>query len=371
MELTLGEIAQRIGAELIGDPSIRIHSVAGIREAGQGEITFVSNPKYQVFLGQTRASAVIVRTHEGPADPPRLVAADPYAAFLTLLDVFSPAPEVPPAGIHPSAIVHGSARIGAEVAVGPHVVVEAGASIGDRTVLMSGTYIGHRSEVGQDCRFYPNVVVREDIQVGARVTLHPGVVVGADGFGFSKEDDRLRKVPQIGRVVIEDDVEIGANSAIDRATLGITRIGRGTRIDNLVHVAHNVEIGPHSILCAQVGISGSTRIGARVILAGQAGLVGHVEVGDGARVGAQSGVTKSIPAGESVSGYPATSHAKAQRAYASLRQLPETQRQVRELSRRIEELERLLEGRANGTRAEARSSREFATPVNETAKPRV
>ena len=362
MELTLGEIAQKIGAELVGDPSIRIRNVAGIREAREGELSFVSNPRYQSYLESTEASAVIVRERRGASRAALLVTPHPYAAFLSVLDVFSPEPDLPPSGVHPTAVIDETVTLGDDVAIGPHVVIEAGAEIGDRTVVMAGAYVGHRSRIGADGRIYPNVVIREEIEIGSRVTLHPGVVVGSDGFGFSKEDDGLRKVPQIGRVVIEDDVEIGSNSAVDRATLGITRICRGARIDNLVHIAHNVEIGPHSILCAQVGISGSTRLGPRVILAGQAGLVGHIEIGEGARVGAQGGVTKSIPAGESVSGYPAMNHAKAQRSYASLRQLPDTQRSLRDLSRRVEQLEAMLDTRQNGTHQDAATPAESSRP---------
>ncbi|MEZ4653969.1 MAG: UDP-3-O-(3-hydroxymyristoyl)glucosamine N-acyltransferase [Candidatus Eisenbacteria bacterium] len=272
------------------------------------------------------------------------MSADPYRSFLQVLQIFSRPPDQPPTGIDPSAIVSPNAQLGEGLAIGPHVVIEDGVHIGDGTVLMAGCYVGPRSRIGRGCRLYPRVVIREDIQVGDQVILHPGVVLGSDGFGYAFDAGQHRKIPQMGRVVIEDDVEIGANSTIDRATTGETRIGRGTKIDNLVHVAHNVEIGPLSILCAQAGISGSTRLGRGVTLAGQAGLVGHIEIGDGARVGAQGGVTKSVKAGETVSGYPATNHGRASRMYAALRHLPDALRSLRNLEQRM----RKLEGMGNG-----------------------
>ena len=349
MQFTLGELAERLGAELRGDASVVIRSAAGIKDAGDGDITFLANGKYRSFLRKTGASAVIVGPGISSGSLPALVATDPYRSFLEVLHLFRPAPDLPPSGIDPSAIVSPEASLGERVSIGPHAVVQAGAVLGDDVAVMAGAFVGARSRIGAQTRLYPNAVVREDVEIGARCLLQPGAVVGSDGFGFAATSEGHVKIPQIGRVVVEDDVEIGANSTIDRATTGATRIGRGTKIDNLVHVAHNVEIGSHSILCAQVGISGSTKIGSWVTLAGQAGLAGHIELGDGARVGAQSGVTKSIPEGETVSGYPAADHTKAKRVYASMRHLPEALRVLRELERRIAELEaRLGEGSGAG-----------------------
>lgn len=339
MQITLGALAARLGAEVRGNSDVAIRSAAGIKEAGEGEITFLANGKYRSFLDETHASAVIVGDGVETGALPALVTADPYRAFLEVLRIFGPPADLPPTGIDPTAIVDPGARLAARVAVGPHAVIQAGAELAEDVVVMAGAFIGARVRVGERTWIYPNAVLREDVEVGARCVLHAGVVVGADGFGFVGTPDGHVKIPQIGRVVVEDDVEIGANSAIDRATTGATRIGRGTKIDNLVHIAHNVEIGPHSLLCAQVGISGSTKLGSWVTLAGQAGLVGHIEVGDRARVGAQGGVTKSIPSGETVSGYPATNHARAQRVYAALRHLPDALRTLREMEQRIAALE--------------------------------
>jgi UDP-3-O-[3-hydroxymyristoyl] glucosamine N-acyltransferase len=340
MALTLSEIAARIGGRVVGDGGVRIEGVAGIREAKEGEITFLANPKYEEFLAGTRASAIIL--HEAAPNPrlPALFTPEPYLAFLEVLKLFDRGiPERPEPGIHPTAVIAPSARLGEEIAVGPWVVVGEQAVIGDRTVLSAGVYVGPACRIGEECFFFPQVVVRKECEIGRRVTIHSGAVIGDDGFGFAPAGEEYRKIPQLGRVVIEDDVEIGANTTIARATTGETRIGRGSRLDNLVMVAHNVTIGANSVLCAQVGISGSTRVGRHVILAGQAGIVGHISIGDGARVGAQGGVTKSIPPGESVSGYPAQSHLRAQRGYAALRRLPDALRLLHEMEQKVAALE--------------------------------
>ncbi len=340
MELTLNEIGAKVGGKISGDGGIRIRGVAGIREAEAGQITFLANPKYESFLRETRASAIIL--HESlPAPPlPALLTPEPYLAFLEVVRLFDTGQvELPSRGVHPSAVVAPGAILGEDVSIGPLAVVCEGATIGPRSVLSAGVYVGPGVILGEDCLLYPRVVLRKETEIGARVIIHAGAVIGDDGFGFAPDGEGYRKIPQIGKVVIEDDVEIGANTTIDRATIGVTRIGRGSRIDNLVMIAHNVEIGENSILCAQVGISGSTRVGKHVVLAGQVGIVGHVTIGDNARVGAQGGVTKSIPPGESYSGYPAQPHTRAQRLYAALRSLPEALRAIRQLDRRVQALE--------------------------------
>jgi UDP-3-O-[3-hydroxymyristoyl] glucosamine N-acyltransferase len=342
MQITLGALAARLGVELRGESDVPIRSAAGIKEAREGEITFLANGRYRAYLDETQASAVIVGSGIETGVLPALITADPYRTFLEVLRIFGPPADLPPTGIDPTAIVDPSARVAARAAIGPHAVVQAGAELAEDVVVMAGAFVGTRVRVGAGTWLYPHVVLREDVEIGARCVLHAGVVVGADGFGFVGTEQGHVKIPQIGRVVIEDDVEIGANSAIDRATTGATRIGRGTKIDNLVHIAHNVEIGPHSLLCAQVGISGSAKLGSWVTVGGQAGLVGHIEVGDHVRVGAQGGVTKSVPGGETVSGYPATNHARAQRVYAALRHLPEALRTLREMEQRILALEAAL-----------------------------
>jgi UDP-3-O-[3-hydroxymyristoyl] glucosamine N-acyltransferase len=336
----LEELARHVGAELVGDGEVLITGVNGIREAGPGEITFLSNPRYARYLETTRASAVIVGKPVAKARTSLLVVSQPYAAFLKVLELFAARRPRPAPGIHPTAVVHESARLGHGVHVGAHVVIEEGVVIGDGCIVMAGSYIGRGCRLGENCLLYPRVVLREETEVGDRVIIHSGAVIGDDGFGFLAEGEGYHKIPQLGRVVLEDDVEVGANTTIDRATVGETRVGRGTRIDNLVQIAHNVTIGENSILCAQVGISGSTQVGRHVTLAGQVGIVGHIRIGDGVRVGAQGGVTKSIPPGQEVSGYPALPHHLARRIYAAMRQLPEALRRLREISERLEALER-------------------------------
>ena len=243
--------------------------------------------------------------------------------------------------MHPTAVVAESAQLGEGVSIGAHCTIEEGVVIGPYTVVSSNCHIGYKTVIGADCRFYPLVSIREFTEIGNQVVIHNGTVVGSDGFGYAVQKDGSRtKIPQIGKVVIEDDVEIGANSAIDRARFGKTRIGRGTKIDNLVQVAHNVVIGEHSVLCGQAGISGSTKIGARVILAGQAGLAGHLEVGDGAIVGAQAGVMKDIPPKDFVIGSPAMTHLHAKKMIAGTIALPKLRDRVRQLEDQLAKLEK-------------------------------
>lgn len=349
MELTLRELAERLGARLQGDGSTRVRGVAGIKEAGPGQLAFFADPKLAEWLGRTRASALIVPPGVACESLPHIVAEDPRAAFLRAMALFQDGARPAPAGVHPTAVLGEGVVLGAEVAVGPRVVIGDRCRLGDRVTVLAGVVIGPDVEIGPDCLIYPNAVLWKESRLGARVIVHAGAVIGDDGFGFLTRDGRHEKIPQLGCVVIEDDVEIGANTCVDRATTGETRIARGTRIDNLVQVAHNVTVGADSILCAQVGIAGSTTIGPRVTLAGQAGVVGHIEIGEGAIVGAQGGVTKSVPRGAQVSGYPATPHALARRMYAALRNLPELVRAVRRLEERLRRLEE--KGEKGGTRS--------------------
>ncbi len=347
MRLRLSELAAKLGVPLHGDGSIEITGVAGIREAEQGELTFLGHPKYEAFLPATRASAIIMPGPRPDCLIPVLESPQPYLTFLQALKIFSTDRLGILPGIHPTAILGQEVALGEGIAIGPYVVLGDRVTIGDRAVVMAGCFIGSGVRIGAESFLYPNVVIRDGTVIGERVIVHSGVVIGDDGFGFARDGNVIRKIPQIGTVEIGDDVEIGANTTIDRATTGTTRIGSGTRIDNLVMIAHNVQIGTNSILCGQVGISGSTLIGNDVTLAGQAGLVGHIEIGDRVQVGAQGGVTKSIPPGTSVSGYPALPHAQARRIYASMRYLPDMVRTVRELSRRVEELEARIAERRN------------------------
>ena len=345
VELRLKDLAARLQGRLQGNGEVLIRGVAGIKEAGPGEITFLADRKLEEYLERTAAAAVIL-PEDHPFDRlPGSRVADPRAAFRTAMDLFGDGRRLIPPGIHPSALIGPGTELGRDIAIGPNVVIGAQCRIGDEVTLLPGSVIGDDVRIGRACLIYPNVVIREGTRIADRVILHAGAVIGDDGFGFLTRDGRHAKVPQLGRVVIEEDVEIGANSCVDRATTGVTLIRRGTRIDNLVQVAHNVSIGEDSILCAQVGIAGSTLIGNRVTLAGQVGVVGHIQIGDGAMVGAQGGVTKSIPADSQVSGYPATPHAQAQRMYAALRHLPELVREVRRLRQRLEDLETKREAR--------------------------
>ena len=342
MERSLAELASRIGGTVEGDGSVRIRGLASLEEAGPGELSFYGNPRYRKELATTRASAVLLPPGESVsrADVAWVRVASPHLAFARLLSVFHPGARLPP-GLHPRAEVHPSARVDPSATVMALAVVEPGAVVGARSVLWPGSYVGEGARLGEDCVLQPGAVVRERCVLGDRVVLQPGVVVGSDGFGFvfDAAGPAHVKVPQVGTVHIEDDVEVGAGSCIDRATTGETFIGRGTKIDNLVQIAHNVRVGPLSILCAQVGVSGSTELGAGVVLAGQVGIVGHVLVGDGARVAAGSGVPHDVPPGETVSGAPAVQHALWLRQSAALKRLPELLREVRELRARLAALE--------------------------------
>ncbi len=339
MEITLKELAEIVGGRVEGDGSVTIRSVAGIKEAGSGDITFLADPRYEKFLETTSASAIIVPPGTPEQDRPVIISENPYLSFVKAVKFLVPGRNSYPAGVHPTAVVAGDARVGEGVSIGPHVVIEDGAAVGDRTVVLAGSYVGKRTKIGDQCLIYPGVLIREDTVIGDNVIIHCGAVIGSDGFGFARDGEIYRKIPQIGNVIIEDHVEVGANVTIDRATTGSTVIKKGTKIDNLVMVAHNVVVGENCILVAQVGIGGSTEIGNGVNLAGQAGVAGHIKVGDGAIVAAQAGVTKSVSPGACVSGYPAREHRLAKRIHASLQRLPELIKRVADLSERVKRLE--------------------------------
>lgn len=343
MRKTLAEIAKIINGEVVGDKDLVITGLSGIQEANEGDLTFLANSKYIPFCKKTKASAIITsRDIEVPGKS--VIRTDkPSLAFTDLMSAMTEGSVHYPKGIHKASFVAKDAVIGRNVAVGPCAVIEGEAVIGDNTIIFAGSYVGHGTRIGSDCLIYPNVTIREHVFIGDRVTVHSGTVIGSDGFGYVNVDGVHKKIPQIGTVVVEDDVEIGANVAIDRARFDKTVVGRGSKIDNLVQVAHNVVMGENCIIVSQVGISGSVNIGKGAILAGQAGIAGHISIGEGAVAHAQSGITKSIPAGEQVSGYPARPHAEARRIYAYTQKLPQYVKTIKMLEQRIKDLEARLD----------------------------
>jgi UDP-3-O-[3-hydroxymyristoyl] glucosamine N-acyltransferase len=344
VKLTIAQIAEKIGGTLEGDGLAVIDGVAGIADAGPNEITFLSNPRYFAAAATTRAGAIVAGPGwNGPQRCPIIRVKDVEKASTAVIILFTP-PEIKiEPGIHATAVIADTVKLGREVTVGPCCVLEAGVVVGDRTRILAGCYLGHDSMVGCDGLLYPNVSIRERTRIGDRVIIHCGAVLGSDGYGFAPEqkDGKLviRKIPQTGIVDVGNDVEIGANVTIDRARFGKTRIGNSVKIDNLVHIAHNVTVGECTGIIAQSGISGSVSIGSRVILYGQAGVAGHLTIGDGAVVGAQAGVTKDVPPGTFVSGYPAMPHDKAAKAHAGLMRIPQLKERVAEIEKRLSALE--------------------------------
>ncbi len=338
MDYSLSEIAEWVEGEWVGDPHLSIRGVAPLDTAKPGDITFLANPKYRSQAVETSASAVIAREQIKGSRAAHLLVSDPYYAFAQVLSRFHPPRQDPP-GQDPRAAIAPDVTLGREVSIGPFVTVSSGAKIGDRVYLGAGVFVGEGSEIGEATRIYPNVTIREGVQIGKRVIIHSGSVIGGDGFGYALHAGSYFKVPQVGGVIIEDDVELGSNVTVDRATLGNTVIGRGTKVDNLVQIAHNVVIGPDTIIVAQVGISGSTRIGRRVTLAGQVGVVGHVTIGDDVVVGAKSCVIQDIPAGGRVSGFPPIPHTTWLKAAVSFEALPEMRREIRRLKAEVRALQ--------------------------------
>jgi UDP-3-O-[3-hydroxymyristoyl] glucosamine N-acyltransferase len=342
--LKLHEIAQRLDCRLAGDGELEIVRVAGIQQAQPGDLTFVANARYLPQLASTRASAVILGGSNGAVTTPCAVlhSDDPYSAFARAVSLFVPA-SAPPAGIDPLALVAADAIVAPDASVGPFVTIGAGASIGARTIIYPNVVVGPGARVGDDCVIRSQVSIRERVVVGDRVTLHDGVVVGSDGFGFARQKDGSHlKIPQAAGVVIEDDVEIGANSTVDRPAVGETRIGAGTKIDNLVHVAHGVAIGRRVLLAAQVGIAGSTTVEDDVMIAGQSGVTGHVRVGKGAIIGAKSAVLQSVDAGAFVTGHPAMPHSAWRKASMLFRRLPSFRKRIDAVEQRLADLEEKL-----------------------------
>lgn len=337
--MKLGEIAEALGCRLIGDPGLDITGVAGLEEAEHSHLSFLSNARYARLTRTTKAAALLAGAAIQGLDLAFLISENPYLDFARALALFAPADEPEP-GIHPTAVVSPEARIGPGASVGPYAVVERKVRIGRNAVLGPHVVIERDATLGDDFRAYPGATVGRGCVVGDRVTLHHRVTLGSDGFGFARRaDGSHQKIPQTGRVVVEDDVEVQAGTCIDRAAVGETRIGRGTKIDNLVQIGHAVKVGENTILCAQVGIAGSTSLGANCILAGQAGVINHLELGDGVLVTAQSGVGHDLPGGSKVSGSPAFDNRRWLRSTALYGRLPELDREVRRLRKRVGRLE--------------------------------
>jgi UDP-3-O-[3-hydroxymyristoyl] glucosamine N-acyltransferase len=340
VEKSLAEIAEYLQGELVGDPATKISGVAAIKEAQTGDLTFLANPKYTAFLKTTSASGVIVgrETNTGGIRVPLIRHVNPYFAFARAVELIVDTRKVYPEAVHPTAVLAEDVGLEKGVHVGPCVVLERGVRLERNSTILAGSFIGPDSSVGEGSLIYPNVTVRENVEIGKNVIIHSGTVIGSDGFGYAKEKGVHQKVPQIGGVKIEDDVEIGANATIDRAALGVTRIGKGTKIDNLVQIGHNVDIGENCIIVAQVGIGGSTRVGDNAVLAGQAGLAGHLKIGKQVVIGAQSGVTKDFPDGTTIFGYPAREIHKTKRIEAHLSRLDLYVQRLKEVERKLKEM---------------------------------
>jgi len=334
----LEAIGRAVGGTVVGPSDTMITGVSSLGEAAPGDIVYVENERLADAARASRATAFVVAALIDDLPRPQIIVAEPRFAFVRIVETFFTAPRRP-RGVAREVTLGADVVIGAEPSIWPFVTLGNRVRLGDRVTLYPGVFVGDEAVIGDDTILHPNVTVRERCAIGARVIVHSGAVVGSDGFGYVQRDGRHHKVPQLGTVVIEDDVELGANVTIDRATFGRTLVGRGTKVDNLVQVAHNVEIGEHTVLAGQAGISGSTRIGSHVMVGGQVGFADHVEVGDGATVAAQSGVFRDVPPGAIVAGSPALPHYEAGPIHGALLRLPELRRQIRRLEQRVKELE--------------------------------
>ena len=329
---TAAELAKQLGGEVIGDGRVKITGFAPASAAREGDLTFAENEKFFTSADQSAASAILVDGDFQSANKVLIRVKNARIAFAKVLPLFFPEPKFAP-GIHPTAVVDASAEIDASAHLGPHCVVGAKVKIGARTVLQGGNHIEAESILGEETRLFPNVVIYSGTRIGNRVRIHAGSVIGSDGFGYVFDSGFHRKIPQIGNVVIHDDVEIGANVTVDRGALGPTTIGKGTKIDNMVQIAHNVTIGEHCVIISQTGIAGSTKLGNYVTLAGQVGIAGHLKIGDRATIAAQSGVMNDIGEGEKVFGSPAQPDRQMKRQLISIQRLPELLKRVAELEK--------------------------------------
>ena len=338
-QIRLADIAKHLNGKVEGNPELMITGPGEIATAQPGQITFLANSRYQHFLENTSASAIIV----GPDVPvPSRLAAirvpDPYTAFLRVIKLFYPPRELLEPGIHPTAVVDSTATLEKDVRIGAMTVIGPGVTIGEGSRIFPQVVIMNNVRIGKHCLIYPGVVIREECELGDYVIIHSGAVIGSDGFGFAFHEGKYEKIPQVGRVVIESHVEIGANTTVDRATLGVTRIAEGTKLDNLIQIAHNVSVGKHTVMAAQVGIAGSSRIGDYCVFGGQVGVGGHITVGNKVTAAAKAGITKNIPDGETVFGFPARPIQKMRRIEATINRLPELVQRVRQLEQQLTQL---------------------------------
>jgi len=337
--ITTGELAKRLGCHLVGSDDIMLRNVNTIVDAITDELTFLANPRYRKYLSSSNAGAIILpKDIEVPNSTVQLISNNPYADFKRAIEILydDEEPEVA-AGVHPLAVIHKTAKLGAETRVGPNVHIETGAQLGTRCIIYSSAYVGRDVVIGDDCIIGVNASIRREVRIGSRVLIGDGTVVGYDGFGYvpgPKSWDRIRPV---GTVEIADDVHIGANCCIDRATVGVTKIGKGSKLDNLIQIAHGVEIGENTAIAAQTGISGSARIGSWVMMGGQVGLVGHIDIGDQMKIGAQAGVTNSFDIKGLITGYPARPYMEQRRIDASLSKLPELLKRMKALEEKMKD----------------------------------
>ena len=346
MKKSLQEIAVYLGGTVSGDGEILIGGLATLDDAGDGQLTFLANPKYAGKVATTKAAAVLLGTGGNTHGKNAIFHPNPYLAFAKLLTLFYTAPAAP-RGIMDGAFVTEGVKIGADVSVYPGASVGAGVTLGDRVILHPGVVLYPGVVVGDDVTLHANVSVRERCRIGNRVTIHDGTVIGSDGFGYAPDGTSYYKIPQIGIVVIEDDVEIGSNCAVDRAALEATRIRRGTKIDNLVQVAHNVVIGEDCVIVSQTGISGSTQLGNHVTIGGQVGVAGHIRIGDNVMIGAKSGVAGSVEPNQVMSGIPVMPHREWLKASGLVPRLPEFRKTLMTLEKRVAELEKELAGKSS------------------------
>jgi UDP-3-O-[3-hydroxymyristoyl] glucosamine N-acyltransferase len=340
VSFTAAQIAELLGGEVVGDGSVLLTGFAAANIARAGDLTFAEKPAYFAAAEQSAATAILVNTNLA-SNKVLIRVLNPRIAMARVMPLFFPPEELVP-GIHPTAVVDSTAKVDRTAYVGPHCAIGAGVKLGARSALLGGNHIGRDCQIGDDCCLYPNVVVYADSQIGHRVVIHAGSVIGSDGYGYVLDEGRHRKMLQVGNVVIHDDVEVGANVSIDRGTLGSTIVGEGTKIDNLIQIAHNVHIGRHCIIMGQAGIAGSTRLGDYCLIAAQAGIAGHLKLGNQAMVGATSAVMRDIPDGGKVlGGLPAVPEKDAKRQAIAVAQLPELLRRVRALEKEVEQLKEL------------------------------